>query len=83
MEGVAYYDVDWSRPSALVVGAEAAGLSGEVRSAVASGAIGAVSIPMDTSYGQVESLNAAVAGSVVLCEAHRQKSTGQRPVCST
>ena len=70
--------MDWRRPSALVVGAEAAGLSREVRSAVASGAVGAVSIPMDLSYGQVESLNAAVAGSVVLCEAYRQKSAGVR-----
>ena len=78
MDGVAYYDVDWRAPSALVVGAEAAGLSGEVRGAVSSGAIGAVSIPMAASYGKVESLNAAVAGSVVLCEAFRQKSVGTR-----
>ena len=57
-----------------MVGAEAAGLSDEVRAAVASGEMGAVSIPMAESYGGVESLNAAVAGSVVLCEAFRQRA---------
>eukprot|EP00967_Tisochrysis_lutea_P128811 scaffold220811_cov33-Tisochrysis_lutea.AAC.3 len=54
---------------ALVVGSEAAGLSADVR---ADESTPAVSIPL---LGNVESLNAAVAGSVTLFEARRQRDS--------
>ncbi|MCL6454405.1 MAG: RNA methyltransferase [Alicyclobacillus sp.] len=57
---------DFTRPTAIVVGSEAWGLSEDVRAA----ADRFVRIPMDPP---VESLNAAVAGSVMLYEAYRQR----------
>lgn len=65
-----YYAVDWRQPSALIVGNEAQGLSEDAR-AYATRLIG---IPM---RGQAESLNAAIAGSVILFEALRQRSLGR------
>jgi RNA methyltransferase, TrmH family len=65
-----YYAVDWRQPSALIVGNEAHGLSEEARS-LARALIG---IPM---RGQAESLNAAIAGSVILFEALRQRTRGR------
>jgi len=65
-----YYAVDWRQPSALIIGNEAHGLSDEAR-ALARSLIG---IPM---RGQAESLNAAVAGSVILFEALRQRTRGR------
>lgn len=60
------YDLtDWTRPSALVIGNEASGPS-----ATARGHSRAVAIPM---HGATESLNAAMAGSVILFEAARQR----------
>ncbi len=69
----AHFDVDWRRPSALVVGSEAHGLSPEVR-----GECELVAIPLGgggaaEQQAALESLNAAVAGSVVLFEAQRQR----------
>jgi tRNA G18 (ribose-2'-O)-methylase SpoU len=52
---------------ALVVGSEATGLSAEVR---ADPTCATISIPL---AGGVESLNAAVAGSIALFEARRQR----------
>lgn len=63
---VAYDAVDWTLPSALIVGGEAAG-AGEEAAALATGR---VSIPM---AGQAESLNAAMATTVILFEAARQR----------
>lgn len=63
---LSYFDVDWSRPSALVVGNEANGLS----AAALQHAHSMLSIPM---VGRSESLNAAVAGSVIMFEALRQR----------
>jgi len=61
-----YYRYNWHRPAALVVGGEAHGPSPEaLRLASAR-----ISIPLE---GGVESLNAAVAGSVILFEAKRQR----------
>lgn len=60
-----YDQVDWRAPAALVVGNEANGVSAQTL-ALAS----PVTIPM---LGAVESLNAAVAGSVILFEAARQR----------
>lgn len=66
--GVTYDQVDWRRDSTLIVGGEAAGASGEVEAL----ATGRVSIPM---AGRAESLNAAMAASVLLFEAARQRRT--------
>jgi TrmH family RNA methyltransferase len=65
-----YYAADWRQPSALIIGNEAHGLSEEARS-LARNLIG---IPM---RGRAESLNAAVAGSVILFEALRQRMRGR------
>jgi TrmH family RNA methyltransferase len=62
----AYDAVDWTRPSALIVGAEASGAGEEA----AQMATGRVSIPMT---GGAESLNAAMAATVILFEAARQR----------
>jgi RNA methyltransferase, TrmH family len=65
-----YFAADWRQPSALIIGNEAHGLSEDAR-ALARRLIG---IPM---HGRAESLNAAVAGSVVLFEALRQRTRGR------
>jgi len=65
---------DLAGPVALVIGNEGNGVSGEL----AAKADGAVTIPYP---GPVESLNAAVAASVLLYEAARQRAAlGQRVV---
>lgn len=61
-----YADVDWRRPTALIVGAESKGLSDdEIKTADE-----AVKIPMK---GLTESLNVAVAAGILLYEADRQR----------
>jgi TrmH family RNA methyltransferase len=65
-----YYAADWRQPGALIVGNEAHGLSEEAR-ALAHKLIG---IPM---HGRAESLNAAIAGSIILFEALRQRTRGR------
>jgi TrmH family RNA methyltransferase len=65
-----YFAADWRQPSALIIGNEAHGLSEDAR-ALARSTIG---IPM---HGRAESLNAAVAGSVILFEALRQRTRGR------
>lgn len=65
-----YYAADWRQPSALIIGNEAQGLSQEALEAATK----LITIPMK---GQVESLNAAIAGSVMLFEALRQRSRGR------
>ena len=67
--------VDWSAPSALVVGSEAHGLSDLVRGdkSVALCRIPLGGVGTHTSDDGLESLNAAVAGSVILFEAQRQR----------
>lgn len=62
-----YYQVDWTKPTAIVIGNEAHGASAEAW-AVASGG---VSIPMP---GGAESLNASVAASLIIYEALRHRS---------
>jgi TrmH family RNA methyltransferase len=62
---VAYEVVDWTQPVALIVGGEAAGAGKEAAALVT----GRVSIPM---AGGAESLNAAMAATVLLFEAARQ-----------
>lgn len=66
---VAYDAVDWTQPAALIIGGEADGVSPQL-SAWASQV---VAIPLAAN---VESLNAAVAGSVLLFEAARQRRLG-------
>lgn len=61
-----YDAVDWTRPAVLVVGGEARGASEGARILGAT----PVAIPM---VGGTESLNAAVAASVILMEAFRQR----------
>jgi TrmH family RNA methyltransferase len=63
---VAYEAVDWTAPSALVVGGEATGAGAQA----AALATGRVRIPM---AGGTESLNAAMAATVILFEAARQR----------
>jgi TrmH family RNA methyltransferase len=61
-----YTEIDWRRPTALIVGPESTGLSlDEIKAADA-----AVRIPMK---GLTESLNVAVAAGIFLYEASRQR----------
>lgn len=66
-----YDEARWDRPAALVVGSEAGGAGDE---AFRRGQ--GVTIPM---HGQTESLNAAVAGSIILFEAARQRRQATSP----
>ena len=61
-----YASLDWSVPTVVFLGNEAAGLSPEVRQAIG----GTVAIPMD---GRAESLNVGVASAVLCFEALRQR----------
>jgi TrmH family RNA methyltransferase len=61
-----YWEVDWTQPAALIVSNEAHGASAGARAL----ATGTIAIPMASG---VESLNAGVAGSIVLFEALRQR----------
>ncbi len=63
----AYTKVDWNRPSAIMIGGEANGAGAEARAV--SDAL--ISIPMAQAS---ESLNAGVAGSIILFEALRQRT---------
>lgn len=62
-----YYEVDWTRPTALVVGGEAHGPTRRARELASA----RVTIPMQRA---AESLNVAVATSLILFEAARQRS---------
>lgn len=64
--GRRYTEVDWTRPAALLLGSEAHGAGTRARSLAQD----RVSIPMRPV---VESLNAAVAASIILFEAVRQR----------
>jgi TrmH family RNA methyltransferase len=61
-----YDEFDWRQPTALILGAESAGLS----TAEIAAANQAIKIPMK---GSTESLNVAVAAGILLYEAHRQR----------
>lgn len=64
--GTAMYDVDLTKPTALLLGGEGAGLP----AALVSSADVQISIPMKDA---VESLNVAVAAALLLYEARRQR----------
>ena len=61
-----YTAADWTPPAALIVGSEASGASQDATQLAAK----RISIPL---LREVESLNAAVAASVILFEAKRQR----------
>jgi len=67
MEGKSCWEMDLKQPLALIVGGEAEGASGEARKLATQ----KISIPM---AGNVESLNAGVAGSVLMFEVVRQRA---------
>jgi len=67
MEGKSCWETDLRQPLMLIVGGEAEGASEEARKL----AIEQISIPM---MGKMESLNAGVAGSVLMFEVVRQRS---------
>ena len=67
-----YWQADLTGPLALVVGSEGSGLGRLVREACDV----LVKIPM--LPGSIDSLNASVAGSLVLYEAFRQRSAAPR-----
>ena len=67
LQGKNYYDgFSFREATAFLIGNEGAGLSPQL----AEAAEGRVRIPME---GQLESLNAAVAASLLMYEAHRQR----------
>lgn len=67
MDGQSCWETDLRRPVALVIGSEAEGASESARGLVHQ----KISIPM---AGKVESLNAGVAGSILMFEAVRQRT---------
>lgn len=67
MDGTSCWETDLRKPLALIIGGEAAGASDEAQRLASQ----KISIPM---AGNVESLNAGVAGSVLMFEVVRQRS---------
>lgn len=67
MDGKSCWETDLTLPLALIIGSEAEGASEEARKLATQ----KISIPMS---GSVESLNAGVAGSVLMFEVIRQRS---------
>ncbi len=70
MDGISCWETDLRQPLALIVGGEAEGASMEARKLANQ----QISIPMS---GMTESLNAGVAGSVLMFEVVRQRSNIQ------
>ena len=67
MNGKAMYDVDMKGAFALVIGSEGSGLSKLVKEKCDF----LVSIPLK---GNIDSLNAAVAGAIIMFEKNRQET---------
>jgi TrmH family RNA methyltransferase len=65
-----YTAIDWTGPTALVLGPESTGLTAEELASADQ----RVSIPMK---GDAESLNVSVAAGILLFEASRQKARRQ------
>jgi len=68
-DAVSIHDIDWTQPSAVILGNENRGVSSEMTKLADANII----IPM---FGMVESLNVSVATAVVLFEACRQRIAG-------
>ncbi|MBQ3900222.1 MAG: 23S rRNA (guanosine(2251)-2'-O)-methyltransferase RlmB [Clostridia bacterium] len=68
-DGAPYYETDFDRPAAIVLGSEGRGVSDLVKRSCDY----TVSIPM---YGKVNSLNVSTAASVLVCHAARMQRTG-------
>lgn len=68
MDGTSCWETDLRKPLALVIGGEAEGASDEARRLATK----KISLPMS---GNVESLNAGVAGSVLMFEVVRQRDS--------
>jgi TrmH family RNA methyltransferase len=67
MDGKSCWETDLRKPTALIVGGEAEGASESARKLAKQ----KISIPM---MGRMESLNAGVAGSVLMFEVVRQRA---------
>jgi TrmH family RNA methyltransferase len=70
-DGTSLWETDLSTPIGVILGSEAHGPSEEARSL----AKGSIHIPMDAA---AESLNAAIAGAVLLFEVNRQRSNATK-----
>jgi TrmH family RNA methyltransferase len=68
LQGTSFYDQNYRKPTAFVIGNEGNGLTDAVSSVTCQ----KISIPM---RGQVESLNAATAATVLMYEAMRQRTS--------
>ena len=66
-DSTAYHTIDYSTPTAVVVGTEATGLSAEWRDTATRNII----IPMQ---GMIDSMNVSVAAAVLIFEAKRQRN---------
>jgi RNA methyltransferase, TrmH family len=71
MDGISCWETDLRGPLVLIIGSEAEGASDEARELAKQ----KISIPMS---GETESLNAGVAGSVLMFEVLRQRSVSNR-----
>ena len=72
-DAIPIHDVDWTQPSAIILGNENRGVSSELTKLADANII----IPM---FGMVESLNVSVATAVILFEACRQRiAVGKYP----
>lgn len=67
-----YDEIDYTQPTVLVVGSEAEGVSRQALEVLANGpaTVRKVRIPMTR---ELESFNAAIAASIILAEAARQR----------
>ena len=65
-EAISIYDVDWTEPSAVVLGNEHRGISDNILEITDQN----IYIPM---FGMIQSLNVSVAAAVILYEATRQR----------
>ncbi|GAB4572516.1 MAG: RNA methyltransferase [Anaerolineales bacterium] len=71
MDGQSCWETDLRKPVGLIIGSEAEGASESARKL----ANGKISIPMS---GETESLNAGVAGSVLMFDVMRQRTSNER-----